>query len=120
MPRENETPSMQAADADRMDQEREVLVDAPDPEEAMTPPQPDGVEADPADVLDQSIEGPRGRRARSPRRMTAQRTRRSCARSSRCSSTGPERSPLCSCSLVTHSRTPGSRRAVSREYSTGT
>jgi hypothetical protein len=58
MPRENETPSTQAAEADLMDQEREVLVEAPDPEEAVTPPQPDGVQADPADVLDQSIEVP--------------------------------------------------------------
>ncbi len=56
MTRENETSNTRADEADQMDQEREVLVDAPDPEEVVTPPHPDGVEADAADVVDQSIE----------------------------------------------------------------
>ncbi len=60
MTRENETPAagVEAAEADRMDQERDVLVDPQDPEAAVTSPLPDGVHADPADVLDQSIEVP--------------------------------------------------------------
>jgi len=58
MTRENERPVAEVAEADRIDQEREVLAEAPDPEAATTSPLPEGVEADPADVLDQSIEVP--------------------------------------------------------------
>ena len=58
MIRDDETPTAPAAEADRLDQETEVQPHASDPEVAVTSPRPDGVEADPADVIDQSVEVP--------------------------------------------------------------
>lgn len=55
---DREVPIERGAAADQLDQRREDWVDAPDPERTSTEPNADGVEADPADVMEQSIEVP--------------------------------------------------------------
>lgn len=67
--------------------------------------------------LRRSRDDVRSRRRHPPSDGHAQRMRRPCARSMRRLSTGPDRSPLCSCSLVCHRWTPGSSFAVSSENS---
>lgn len=47
-----------AAEADRLEQRREVLEEPRDVEATTSPPSPDPTEADPADVLEQTIEVP--------------------------------------------------------------
>lgn len=47
-----------AADADRLEQRRELMEEPRDVEATTSPPSPDQIEADPADVLDQAIEVP--------------------------------------------------------------
>lgn len=45
-----------AAEGDRLEQQRDLREEPRDPERTTAPPAPGGVEADPADVLEQSIE----------------------------------------------------------------
>ncbi|MGF2947922.1 hypothetical protein [Microbacterium alcoholitolerans] len=47
---------VEVPEADRLDQERELVPEPRDPERTATEPPPDGIEADPADVAEQSIE----------------------------------------------------------------
>lgn len=48
----------QAAEGDRLEQDRELRDDPHDPERTTRRPRPDGVEANPADVAEQAIEVP--------------------------------------------------------------
>ena len=51
-------PTPEVPEADALEQRREPLDDPVDPERTATGPAPDGIEADPADVMDQSIDVP--------------------------------------------------------------
>ena len=48
-------PAAEIPEADALDQTREQSEEPHDPERATTDPTPDGVEADPADVVEQSM-----------------------------------------------------------------
>lgn len=48
----------QLPEADVSEQHRDVLPEPQDPEQTVSNPVPDGVEADPADVIDQASEVP--------------------------------------------------------------
>lgn len=50
--------SSQAAEGDRLEQDRDHWDEPDDPERTASPALPDGVEADPADVVEQSVDVP--------------------------------------------------------------
>lgn len=58
MPDRQDGFSPQAAEGDRLDQQRDAWEEPHDPERATGVSVPDGVEADPADVAEQAIEVP--------------------------------------------------------------
>lgn len=49
---------VEVPEADRQEQERELVSEPRDPERTTTEPAPDGIRANPADVAEQSIEVP--------------------------------------------------------------